>query len=113
MVEWWDDLGTPELTPDLIGLLVDGVEAEIGGREVSITAARDRALRDLIALKKAAAIDEPIEDEMNDHGIGSWTTRRARMLADKPALVDGGHMTTYGELDQRAVAAARGLRPRA
>ncbi len=62
MVEWWDDLGTPELTPDLIGLLVDGVEAEIGGREASITAARDRALRDLIALKKAAAIDEPIED---------------------------------------------------
>jgi fatty-acyl-CoA synthase len=47
---------------------------------------------------------------MNDHGIGSWTTRRARMLADKPALVEADRATTYGELDDCAVRVAHGLR---
>jgi fatty-acyl-CoA synthase len=47
---------------------------------------------------------------MNDHGIGSWTTRRARMLADKPALVDAENVTTYGELDEHVVRVAHGLR---
>jgi carnitine 3-dehydrogenase len=62
MVDWWADLGTPELTPDLVKVLVDGVQAELGGREASVTAARDRALRDLLALKAASALDDRPED---------------------------------------------------
>ena len=49
---------------------------------------------------------------MNDNGIGSWTTRRARMIADKAALVEDGRVTTYGELDDRSVRLARGLQSR-
>lgn len=52
MVDWWDDLGTPELTPDLVSALVDGVGEELGGREVEVLAARDRALRELVAIKQ-------------------------------------------------------------
>lgn len=52
MVDWWDDLGTPELTPDLVSALVDGVGEELGGREVEVLAARDRALRELLAIKQ-------------------------------------------------------------
>lgn len=62
MVEWWADLGTPELTPDLVRVLVDGVQAEVDGREADVTAARDRALRDLLALKQAAGLGDRLED---------------------------------------------------
>jgi 3-hydroxyacyl-CoA dehydrogenase len=62
MVDWWADLGTPELTPELVKVLVDGVQAELGGREATVMAARDRALRDLIALKAASALDARPED---------------------------------------------------
>ena len=58
MVQWWQDLGDPELTPELVDTLVAGVEAELGGREAEVTAARDRALRDLLALKAAAGLGE-------------------------------------------------------
>lgn len=57
MVEWWDDLGHPELTPALVDVLVAGVQDELGGEEADVTARRDRALRDLIALKAAAGLD--------------------------------------------------------
>jgi carnitine 3-dehydrogenase len=52
MVDWWHDLGTPELTPDLVSALVDGVAEEFGGREAEVLAARDRALRELVASKQ-------------------------------------------------------------
>ncbi|HEX4700502.1 MAG TPA: 3-hydroxyacyl-CoA dehydrogenase NAD-binding domain-containing protein [Pseudonocardiaceae bacterium] len=59
MVEWWHDLGAPpELTPELVAQLVDGVAAEFGGREADIAAARDRALEELLALKRTAGLDE-------------------------------------------------------
>jgi 3-hydroxyacyl-CoA dehydrogenase len=58
MVEWWDDLGTPALTPELIHKLVAGVEDELGGREVEVTAVRDRALRELLASKARLGLDD-------------------------------------------------------
>ena len=58
MVQWWHDLREPELTPELVEALVDGVRAELNGREAEVTAARDRALRDLIALKEASGLGE-------------------------------------------------------
>jgi carnitine 3-dehydrogenase len=64
MVEWWNDLGAPELTPELAGRLVDGVAEEMGGRERDVLARRDRALRELLALKERiglADLGEPTE----------------------------------------------------
>jgi carnitine 3-dehydrogenase len=59
MAQWWHDLAAPpELTPELVAALVDGVTAEFGGREAEIAAARDRALRALLALKDATVLDE-------------------------------------------------------
>jgi hypothetical protein len=59
MVQWWHDLAAPpELTPELVAKLVDGVAAEFGGREADIATARDRALRALLALKDATGLDE-------------------------------------------------------
>ena len=41
----WASLGTPELTPDVCAMLIEGVEREAGGRSVAtLTAARDAAL---------------------------------------------------------------------
>jgi carnitine 3-dehydrogenase len=63
MVEWWRDLGAPELTPQLVSTLVDGVTEELGGREAEVLAARDRALRELMENKRrlglAPATDGP------------------------------------------------------
>ena len=42
MVDWWADLGEPELTPELAERLVAGVEDEFGGRERDVLARRDR-----------------------------------------------------------------------
>lgn len=48
----WDDLGTPELTPALVDLLVAGVEAELAGRDdADVAAARDRLVVGLLAAK--------------------------------------------------------------
>lgn len=58
MVDWWADLGEPELTPGLSEQLVAGVEDELGGRERDVLARRDRALRDLLALKHRHGLDE-------------------------------------------------------
>ncbi|WP_369690764.1 AMP-binding protein [Nocardia crassostreae] len=49
---------------------------------------------------------------MNDQGMGSWTTRRARMTPNRAALVQDGVATSYRELDERAVRLAHGLRGR-
>ena len=51
---WWDDLGSPRLTPEVRAALADGVAAEAGGRDIATLAAdRDRFLVDLLALKAA------------------------------------------------------------
>jgi 3-hydroxyacyl-CoA dehydrogenase len=51
MVDWWADLGAPDLTPELSDQLVDGVREEFDGLEREVLARRDRALRELLALK--------------------------------------------------------------
>ncbi|SFC68756.1 3-hydroxyacyl-CoA dehydrogenase [Nocardioides terrae] len=58
MVDWWNDLGSPELTPDLNEQLVSGVTAEMGGRERDVLARRDRALRELLALKQRVGLTD-------------------------------------------------------
>ncbi|MDH2414166.1 3-hydroxyacyl-CoA dehydrogenase NAD-binding domain-containing protein [Nocardioides sp. CER19] len=58
MVGWWDDLGTPELTPELTEQLVAGVAEEMGGRERDVLARRDRALRELLALKQRTGLTD-------------------------------------------------------
>jgi carnitine 3-dehydrogenase len=53
---WWDDLGSPHLTPELRAALADGVAAEAGGRDIATLAAeRDRFLVDLLELKKSGS----------------------------------------------------------
>jgi 3-hydroxyacyl-CoA dehydrogenase len=52
MVGWWADLGAPDLTPELAKTLVDGVTAEVGGREEELRARRDQALKELLAAKE-------------------------------------------------------------
>jgi hypothetical protein len=59
MVEWWDDLGTPELTPELVTTLVEGVREELGGRELAVAATRDQALRELLETKARLGLDAP------------------------------------------------------
>ncbi|MEI7055046.1 3-hydroxyacyl-CoA dehydrogenase NAD-binding domain-containing protein [Nocardioides sp. CCNWLW239] len=52
MVDWWDDLGHPELTGDLIEKLVDGVDEELDGTSAEdLVARRDQALRRLLEIK--------------------------------------------------------------
>ncbi len=49
---WWDDLGSPKLTPAVRQALVAGVADEAGGRDIAALAGeRDRFLVDLLALK--------------------------------------------------------------
>ena len=49
---WWDNLGSPRLTPEIGQALATGVRAEAGGRDIAALAAeRDRFLVDLLALK--------------------------------------------------------------
>ena len=47
-----------------------------------------------------------------NHGLGSWTTRRARMTPGRTALVHDGRATTYAELDARVRRLAAVLRER-
>lgn len=68
MVDWWADLGDPELTPELTGQLVDGVTEELGGQEHEVLARRDRALAELLALKDRsglAAVASASEDTVD------------------------------------------------
>lgn len=58
MVDWWHDLGTPELTPELTAILVAGVREEFAGRdENDVMARRDLALRELMATKARLGLD--------------------------------------------------------
>ncbi|WP_028659864.1 3-hydroxyacyl-CoA dehydrogenase NAD-binding domain-containing protein [Nocardioides insulae] len=53
MVEWWDDLGSPEFSEDLVSTLVAGVDEEMDGVDVpDLVARRDRALTALLDLKR-------------------------------------------------------------
>jgi carnitine 3-dehydrogenase len=52
MVGWWADLGAPDLTPELTRTLIDGVAAEVGGREDELRKRRDQALRELLVAKE-------------------------------------------------------------
>lgn len=57
MVEWWKDLGDPELTPELTATLVDGVRQELADTDVGdLVARRDRALRALMDLKTSLGL---------------------------------------------------------
>jgi fatty-acyl-CoA synthase len=47
---------------------------------------------------------------MRDAGLGSWTTRRARMSPHRVALVDETQEITYADLAQRATRVAHALR---
>lgn len=48
---WWNDLGRPELTPELKKILVAGVEEEIGGASIQdLEAKRDRMLTTVLAI---------------------------------------------------------------
>lgn len=50
----WDDLGAPELTPELVELLAAGTDAELAGRDdAEVAAARDRLVVGLLAAKAA------------------------------------------------------------
>ncbi len=49
---------------------------------------------------------------MRDHGLGSWTRRRARMTPGKPALIQDGIATSYAELHRAGTELALGLRAR-
>jgi carnitine 3-dehydrogenase len=52
MVAWWQDLGSPELTPELAAALVAGVEDELADETPGdLLARRDAALRELLATK--------------------------------------------------------------
>ncbi|HWC21043.1 MAG TPA: 3-hydroxyacyl-CoA dehydrogenase NAD-binding domain-containing protein [Flexivirga sp.] len=57
MVDWWADLGEPELTPELTGRLVSGVTTELAGTEDQVRLDRDRALQELLALKARLGLD--------------------------------------------------------
>ena len=54
LTSWWDDLGSPALTPELRRKLVDGVKEEAAGRSIAELAQwRDRLLLDILeAVKK-------------------------------------------------------------
>lgn len=47
---------------------------------------------------------------MRNHGIGSWTARRARKSPDRMALVHGATRRTYAQLHDRTTRLAHHLR---
>jgi carnitine 3-dehydrogenase len=59
MQSWWKDLGTPEMTPEVQRLIIDGVTAEAAGRSIAdLAAERDRrliALLEALQLTKGSA----------------------------------------------------------
>jgi carnitine 3-dehydrogenase len=53
MEGWRDDLGAPNLTPEVGATLTEGIATAAGGRDIAALAAeRDRFLIDLLSLKK-------------------------------------------------------------
>lgn len=70
MVDWWADLGTPDLTDELVEVLVAGVRHELGGQERSVLAARDHALRELLDTKQRLGLDALADDRTGDDRTG-------------------------------------------
>jgi 3-hydroxyacyl-CoA dehydrogenase len=57
MVALWEDLGTPELTPELRDRLVAGVDEELANvDEAALIDERDRLLVDLLAAKSSSGV---------------------------------------------------------
>lgn len=57
MVAWWQDLGRPELTPDLARRLVEGVDQELSGLDQqALVRERDELLQMLLAAKAGRAL---------------------------------------------------------
>jgi carnitine 3-dehydrogenase len=55
MQSWWDDLGSPEMTPALQRQIIDGVAAEASGRSIAeLAAQRDRSLIAVLNALKGA-----------------------------------------------------------
>lgn len=53
---WWEDLGRPELTPELRAKLIAGVHAEAHGRSIAeLERERDEALLALLALRQKSS----------------------------------------------------------
>lgn len=62
MQAWWDDLGHPELTPELQRKLVAGVQSEASGRSLaSLATERDQQLGAILALLRSARPGAPTE----------------------------------------------------
>ena len=56
MATWWQDLGAPDLTPEIKAKIIAGVAAAAAGRSVAgLTAQRDELLAGVLALKQADA----------------------------------------------------------
>ena len=56
---WWNDLGSPSLTPQIRRELIEGVAAATAEQDIAtLEAERDRFLTELLALKKAAQDEE-------------------------------------------------------
>lgn len=56
---WWDDLGTPRMTPELVARVVQGTRESLADRAApEIAAARDRAMLDLFDFKKTAGLPD-------------------------------------------------------
>jgi hypothetical protein len=54
MEAWWQELGSPSLTPELVALLVTGVDEELAGTdEAELVRQRDELLTDLLLAKAA------------------------------------------------------------
>jgi len=54
----WESLGAPSLTPEVCKLLIEGIEAEAGGRSLpELAAARDRALIAALAARREGKAD--------------------------------------------------------
>ena len=52
MTAWWKVLGSPELTPEVRGKLIDGLHAEVGSRSIpELEAQRDEILLGLLELR--------------------------------------------------------------
>src|SRR5216684_4216235 len=52
MTAWWKVLGSPELTPEVRGKLIDGLHAEVGSRSIAdLEAQRDEILLGLLELR--------------------------------------------------------------
>lgn len=74
---WWDDLGTPHMTPELQARLVEGVHAQADGRSLAeLAQRRDALLAHLVALKQAddaarirqenARLDERLDEALEE-----------------------------------------------